>query len=115
MSLAGVDEAGRGPLAGPVVASAVIVRDFSFQHHIDDSKKMTPEARELVHDFPQAADRAFEQARRCVFVAEVDDVGLSEGSLGFAHRTPDGAPLSERGVLERVRSLAIPPAWVTVA
>ncbi|MEI8345064.1 MAG: ribonuclease HII [Candidatus Omnitrophota bacterium] len=40
-SLAGVDEAGRGPLAGPVVAGAVIVRDFSFFNRVDDSKKMT--------------------------------------------------------------------------
>lgn len=46
LSLAGVDEAGRGPLAGPVVASAVIVRDFSFVSVLDDSKKMTARARE---------------------------------------------------------------------
>ncbi len=46
ISLAGVDEAGRGPLAGPVVASAVIVRDFSFTSRVDDSKKMTARQRE---------------------------------------------------------------------
>ncbi len=49
LSLAGVDEAGRGPLAGPVVASAVIVRDFSFLSPIDDSKKMTPLSREKAY------------------------------------------------------------------
>ena len=49
-SLAGVDEAGRGPLAGPVVASAVIVRDFSFSSRIDDSKKMTAEARATAYE-----------------------------------------------------------------
>jgi ribonuclease HII len=48
-SLAGVDEAGRGPLAGPVVASAVIVRDFSFSCRIDDSKKMSASAREKAY------------------------------------------------------------------
>jgi len=37
----GVDEAGRGPLAGPVVAAAVLLRDFSFSNRIDDSKKLT--------------------------------------------------------------------------
>lgn len=41
--IAGVDEAGRGPLAGPVVAAAVIVpRGYSFSAKIDDSKKLTP-------------------------------------------------------------------------
>jgi len=45
-----VDEAGRGPWAGPVVASAVIVRDFSFQNVVDDSKKMTPRSRERAYE-----------------------------------------------------------------
>ena len=49
-SLAGVDEAGRGPWAGPVVASAVIVRDFSFECDVDDSKKMTPRSRERAYE-----------------------------------------------------------------
>ncbi|MDD5120204.1 MAG: ribonuclease HII [Candidatus Omnitrophica bacterium] len=38
----GVDEAGRGPLAGPVVAAAVLLNSFSFYNRIDDSKKLTP-------------------------------------------------------------------------
>lgn len=49
-SLAGVDEAGRGPLAGPVVASAVIVRDFSFDARVDDSKKLSAAARAGAYD-----------------------------------------------------------------
>jgi len=43
----GVDEAGRGPLAGPVVAAAVFSKDRVFQSRIDDSKKLTPRQREL--------------------------------------------------------------------
>jgi len=46
----GVDEAGRGPLAGPVVAAAVILDrrrlPRALRHGLDDSKKLTPEARE---------------------------------------------------------------------
>ncbi len=42
----GIDEAGRGPLAGPVVASAVALRKTDFHSHIDDSKKMTSLQRE---------------------------------------------------------------------
>ncbi|MFA4854087.1 MAG: ribonuclease HII [Candidatus Omnitrophota bacterium] len=37
----GVDEAGRGPLAGPVVAAAVILKSFRFTNRVDDSKKLT--------------------------------------------------------------------------
>ena len=44
--IAGIDEAGRGPLAGPVVAAAVIVRDGDFSERIDDSKKLTCRMRE---------------------------------------------------------------------
>lgn len=45
--IAGVDEAGRGPLAGPVVAAAVILpKDILFKEKIADSKKLTPKMRE---------------------------------------------------------------------
>ena len=44
--IAGVDEAGRGPLAGPVVAAAVIVHEGKVLTGIKDSKKMTEKARE---------------------------------------------------------------------
>lgn len=46
----GIDEAGRGPLAGPVVAAAVYVSDFSFSCRIDDSKTLTAAQREKAFD-----------------------------------------------------------------
>ena len=77
-SLAGVDEAGRGPLAGPVVAGAVIVRDFSFSLRIDDSKVLSAAARAA----------AFEEilAKCVVGIAVVDpdvidEVNIHEASL----------------------------------
>ncbi len=47
--IAGVDEAGRGPLAGPVVAGAVIFKRGRIPKGIDDSKQMSPEAREEMY------------------------------------------------------------------
>lgn len=47
----GVDEAGRGPLAGPVVAAAVALKPFRFKNRIDDSKKLTSKGREKA--FPE--------------------------------------------------------------
>lgn len=47
--VAGVDEAGRGPLAGPVYASAVILPEDFVHHELDDSKRMTPQARQKAY------------------------------------------------------------------
>jgi ribonuclease HII len=45
----GVDEAGRGPLAGPVVAAAVFLKTFRFSSRIDDSKKLSPDQRRTAY------------------------------------------------------------------
>lgn len=44
--IAGIDEAGRGPLAGPVVAAAVILKKGVTMHHVDDSKALTEKQRQ---------------------------------------------------------------------
>ena len=44
--IAGVDEAGRGPLAGPVVAGAVILKEGEFIQGLNDSKKLSEKKRE---------------------------------------------------------------------
>lgn len=49
-SIAGIDEAGRGPLAGPVVAAAVIFLDHQAPDGLNDSKKLTPEKRHVLYD-----------------------------------------------------------------
>ena len=48
--IAGIDEAGRGPLAGPVVAAAVILPEGLRIPGVDDSKKLSPETRERLFD-----------------------------------------------------------------
>lgn len=55
--VAGVDEVGRGPLAGPVVASAVILNKKKFQNRIDDSKKLTADQRQKA--FKEILDNSF--------------------------------------------------------
>ena len=45
INVAGVDEAGRGPLAGPVVAAAVILPGITYLNHLNDSKKLTADKR----------------------------------------------------------------------
>jgi ribonuclease HII len=48
--IAGVDEAGRGPWAGPVVAAAVIFPTAQMPEGLDDSKRLTAERRDVLHD-----------------------------------------------------------------
>lgn len=48
--IAGVDEAGRGPLAGPVVAAAVILKNGVYIEGVNDSKQLTPLKRDCLYD-----------------------------------------------------------------
>ena len=48
--VSGIDEAGRGPLAGPVVAAAVILSEETIIEEVNDSKKLTPKKREILFD-----------------------------------------------------------------
>lgn len=53
----GVDEVGRGPLAGPVVAAAVCLRHYDFKNTINDSKQLTAKAREAA--FHEIFEKAY--------------------------------------------------------
>ena len=48
--IAGIDEVGRGPLVGPVVTAAVILREDFYDERINDSKKLTEKKREMLYD-----------------------------------------------------------------
>lgn len=53
--VAGVDEVGRGPLAGPVVAAAVVLNPDAIPDGLNDSKKLTPARREALYDILMSA------------------------------------------------------------
>ena len=48
--IAGIDEAGRGPLAGPVVIGCVIMKPESFIEYVNDSKKVSETKREMLYE-----------------------------------------------------------------
>jgi ribonuclease HII len=77
--IAGIDEAGRGPLAGPVVAAAVILPDGSDIDGLDDSKKLTAERREAL--VPEIRRRAICWSVAAVDVAELDSINILNASL----------------------------------
>jgi ribonuclease HII len=96
--IAGVDEVGRGPLAGDVVAAAVILDPARPIAGLADSKQLTPARREALHDLILA--RALATAVARASVNEIDSLNILHASLLAMHRA--------------VSSLHIQPAFVYV-
>lgn len=78
--VAGVDEAGRGPLAGPVVAAAVILPAKIELHGLDDSKKLSPAKREQL--FPRIMHEAIAVGIGSASEKVIDDVNILRATLG---------------------------------
>ncbi|MEM1243869.1 MAG: ribonuclease HII [Pseudomonadota bacterium] len=77
--VAGVDEAGRGPWAGPVYAAAVILDAAAPITGLRDSKKLTATAREALYQEVTTKARAF--AIAIATVAEIDQLNILQASL----------------------------------
>jgi ribonuclease HII len=107
--VAGVDEAGRGPLAGPVVAAAVILDDLRPIKGLNDSKKLTALRREKLFDEIRA------QALCCSIaeatVQEIDELNILQATLLAMRRAVEGLRLKPQKVLvdgNRLPVLKIP-------
>ncbi|MGN1210970.1 MAG: ribonuclease HII [Candidatus Cryptobacteroides sp.] len=95
---AGCDEAGRGPLAGPVFAAAVILLD-DFQHPLlNDSKKMTEKARDMLR--PIIEKEAVAWAVEAVSAEEIDGMNILKASL--------------EGMCRAVRRLSVKPEFLLI-
>ena len=89
-TVAGVDEAGRGPLAGPVVAAAVVLTAKSFPRGVGDSKQLSPEIREDL--FPRIHAACAVGVGVCS-VEEIDSLNILRASLLAMRRALDALPL----------------------
>jgi len=94
---AGVDEAGRGPLAGPVVAAAVILDDLRPIHGLADSKVLTEAVRERLFDEIRAKALCFSIAQASV--EEIDRLNILQATLLAMRRAVDGLRLKPVKVL----------------
>lgn len=81
---AGCDEAGRGPIAGPVFAAAVILPPDFFHPLLDDSKKMTAAHREQLREVIQK--EAVSWAVEMVGVEEIDSINILNASIAGMQR-----------------------------
>lgn len=96
--VAGVDEAGRGPLAGPVYAAAVILPEGARLDGINDSKKLSEKKREELYE--KIIEIAVSYAVFSVDEKEIDEVNI----LNATHKAMNGA----------VKSLDIPADYVII-
>jgi ribonuclease HII len=107
--VAGVDEAGRGPLAGPVVAAAVILDELAPIKGLNDSKRLTARTRERLFDEIRA------KALCCCIaqasVEEIDTLNILQATLLAMRRAVEGLRLLPHKVLvdgNRLPILAMP-------
>ena len=95
--VAGVDEAGRGPLAGPVVAAAVILDELQPIKGLKDSKVMTARARERLFDEIRAKALCCSIAQASV--EEIDTLNILQATMLAMQRAVDGLRLRPHHVL----------------
>lgn len=107
--LAGVDEAGRGPLAGPVVAAAVILDELNPIAGLADSKKLS--ARQREHLFDEIRAKALCCSIALASVEEIDQLNILHATMLAMRRAVEGLRLKPSLVQvdgNRVPPLAVP-------
>jgi ribonuclease HII len=97
VTVAGVDEVGRGPLAGPVVAAAVVLDSRCDWDGVNDSKKLSPAAREAIYARVLQEARAFAWA--VVGPRTIDALNIRPASLEAMRRAIVRLPLAPDLVL----------------
>ena len=95
--IAGVDEAGRGPLAGPVVAAAVVLDEQRPIAGLNDSKKLSAKKREQLFDEIRAKALCFCIAQASV--EEIDTLNILQATLLAMQRAVQGLRLKPAKVL----------------
>ena len=86
--IAGVDEAGRGPLAGPVVAAAVILHPGAEILGINDSKKLSEKKRETL--YPEILDKAMAVGIGVVSAARIDEINILQATYEAMRKAVEG-------------------------
>ena len=89
--VAGVDEAGRGPLAGPVVAGAAILDPAAIPDGLDDSKRLSAAARETLFAALQSAARI---GIGIATVEEIDRINILQATMLAMRRAVDALPVT---------------------
>ena len=95
--ICGTDEAGRGPLAGPVVAGACVLPEGLAIEGLDDSKKLTEKKREKLYD--EIKNKALAWSVALSTPEEIDEINILNASLQAMRRAIDGLSVKPDFVL----------------
>ena len=107
--VAGVDEVGRGPLAGPVVAGAVVLPEKHEIEGLMDSKKLTKKKREML--YPIILAKALGTGIGIVSVQKIDEINIREATFLAMERALGNLPMVPQSALidgESLKSQIIP-------
>ena len=102
--VAGVDEAGRGPLAGPVVAAAAVLPPDFGVLGVDDSKKLTPKKRAALYD--EITEKALAYGVGIVDNKRIDEINILEAAKEAMQIAVEKA---EKMLAERIDAGLLPP------
>lgn len=107
--IAGVDEAGRGPLAGPVCAAAVILPEDAFIEGINDSKKLTEKRREELFDV--ICEKAIAYNICMIDEKRIDEINILNATYEAMNGAVDGLNVTPDYVLidgNRIGGMTLP-------
>ena len=91
VSVCGIDEAGRGPLAGPVYAAAVILPQGLVIEGLNDSKKLSEKKREALFDIIKEKAEAFSVG--IATAREIDEINILQATYLAMKRAVEGLPV----------------------
>jgi len=97
-NICGIDEAGRGPLAGPVVIAAVIMPKDSMIEGVNDSKKVSEKKREKIYE--QIIEEAISYSVGIISSKEIDEINILNAT--------------KKGLTEAIKGLEIKPNTILV-
>lgn len=109
--ICGIDEAGRGPLAGPVVAGAVILPKDCYIEYLNDSKKVSEKRRDMLYDV--IMDKAVSVGVGIVSPGVIDDINILEATYAAMREAVD--KLSVRPQMLLVDAVHIPDTGIPQA
>lgn len=96
--ICGIDEAGRGPLAGPVVVASVIMKPDSFIEGVNDSKKVSEKKREKLYE--QIIEEAVSYSVGIIDQNEIDEINILKAT--------------KKGLTESIKGLKVKPERIIV-